>query len=71
MVSMSEQQIINLEIKFAHLEDFTRQLNEVVTLQQSTIARMEKEILDLKRNVNSEGGVQGSRSLQDDKPPHY
>jgi SlyX protein len=68
---MSEQQIINLEIKFAHLEDFTRQLNEVVTLQQSTIARMEKEILDLKRNINSDGGVQGNRSLQDDKPPHY
>jgi uncharacterized coiled-coil protein SlyX len=66
-----EQQIINLEIKFAHLEDFTRQLNEVVTSQQTTISRLEKEILDLKRNINSDGGVQGNRTLQDDKPPHY
>lgn len=68
---MTEQQIINLEIKFAHLEEFTRQLNEVVTSQQTSLARMEKEIFDLKRNINSEGGVQGNRTLQDDKPPHY
>jgi SlyX protein len=66
-----QDQIINLEIKFAHLEEFTQQLNQVVTAQQATIARMEKEILDLKRNLNSQGGVQGNRSLQDDKPPHY
>ncbi len=66
-----EKRIIELEIRFSHLEEFTAQLNQVVTLQQSTIGRMEKEILDLKRNVNSENGVQGNRSLQDDKPPHY
>jgi len=65
------EQIINLEIKFSHLEEFTRQLNEVVTSQQATIVRMEKEILDLKRMLNAETGVQGNRSLQDDKPPHY
>ena len=66
-----EQRIINLEIKYSHLEDFVYQLNGVVTLQQSTIERMEKEILDLKKNVNSENGVQPSRTLMDDKPPHY
>jgi SlyX protein len=66
-----EHRIINLEIKYSHLEDFVYQLNEVVTLQQSKIERMEKEILDLKKNVNSENGVQGNRTLQDDKPPHY
>ena len=65
------KQIIDLEIKFSHLEDFTRQLNEVVTSQQTVISRMEKEILDLKRMVTAETGVQGNRSLQDDKPPHY
>jgi SlyX protein len=68
---MTEQQIINLEIKFAHLEDFTQELNKVVTLQQKTIDRMEKEILDLKRNLNSDNGVQPGRTLKDDKPPHY
>lgn len=68
---MNDERIINLEIKFAHQEDFLEQLNQVVTRQQTTIERLEKEILDLKRNVNSTGGVGGNRSLSDDKPPHY
>lgn len=68
---MSEDRIINLEIKYSHIEDFIHQLNEVVTEQQMTIVRMEKEILDLKRNVNASAGVQPTRTLQDDKPPHY
>lgn len=63
--------IINLEIKFAHQDDFLEQLNQVVTRQQVMLERLEKEILDLKRNVNSGNGVEGSRSLADDKPPHY
>jgi len=68
---MNEERIINLEIKFSHQENFLEELNKIVTAQQLTIERLEKEILDLKRNVNSEHGVSGTRSLSDDKPPHY
>jgi SlyX protein len=66
-----EKRIIDLEIRFSFLEEYVQQLNEVVTAQQLTISRMEKEIIDLKKSANTENGVQGSRSLQDDKPPHY
>jgi len=68
---MNDERLINLEIKFAHQDDFLEQLNQVVTRQQTTIERLEKEILDLKRNVNGSSGVDGSRTLADDKPPHY
>lgn len=68
---MDEQRIINLEIKFSHQENFIQQLNSVVVSQQETIARLEKEILDLKRNINTEAGVSPTRTLKDDKPPHY
>ena len=68
---MDEKRIIDLEIRFAHLDDFIDQLNKIVTDQQKTIDRLEKEILDLKRSANSGSGVDGTRSLQDDKPPHY
>lgn len=68
---MNDDRLINLEIKYSHLEDFIQQLNSVVVTQQETISRLEKEILDLKRNINSEAGVQPTRTLQDDKPPHY
>lgn len=66
-----EDKIISLEIKFSHQDDFLDQLNKVVTAQQKTIERLEKEVLDLKRTVNLEGGVSGNRTLKDDKPPHY
>jgi SlyX protein len=70
-VFMNDERIINLEIKFAHQDDFLEQLNQVVTRQQVTIERLEKEILDLKRNINAGGGVDRTRTLADDKPPHY
>ncbi len=67
---MNEDRIINLEIKFAHQDDFIEELNKVVIKQQLAIDRLEKEILDLKKNALG-GSVEGSRSLADDKPPHY
>jgi SlyX protein len=68
---MNEERIINLEIKFAHQDDFINQLNQIVIEQQTRIERLEKAILDLKRDVHSSAGVDGNRSLRDDKPPHY
>lgn len=68
---MDEQRIINLEMKFLHQEDFLNELNKVVITQQEAIARLEKQILDLKRDVNTEAGVSPNRTLKDDKPPHY
>lgn len=67
---MNEERITNLEIRFSHQDDFLEKLNHVVTQQQTTIERLEKEILDLKRNINT-GSVDGNRTLKDDLPPHY
>lgn len=66
-----EQRITELEIRFSHQDHFLQQLNEILIDQQRTVARLEKEILDLKRSANSEAGVSGTRTLADDKPPHY
>lgn len=68
---MQEERIINLEIKFSHQDQLLDDLNKIVTAQQLTIERLEREILDLKRSVNTETGAPGSRTLADDKPPHY
>jgi SlyX protein len=68
---MDEKRIIDLEIRFAHQDDFIHQLNQIVVEQQKTIERLEKDIIDLKRNMNSEVGVSPTRTLADDKPPHY
>lgn len=68
---MSDQRLTELEIRFSHQDDFLHQLNQVVVEQQQKIERLEKEILDLKRNVNQDHNVDGRRTLADDKPPHY
>lgn len=66
-----EQRIIDLEIRFSHQDDYIQQLNSIIVDQQKSIERLEMAILDLKRSVNTEGGVSPTRSLADDKPPHY
>lgn len=68
---MDEKRIIDLEIRFSHQDEFLHQLNKIVVDQQKIIERLEKDILDLKKNLNSESGVASTRTLQDDKPPHY
>ena len=68
---MNDEKIINLEIKFAHQDNFLKQLNDIVITQQKSIERLEKEILDLKGNMNVRNTVDANRSLSDDKPPHY
>jgi SlyX protein len=67
---MDEKRIIDLEIRFSHLDDYIDQLNKIVTAQQKTIDRLEKEVLDLKMNSTG-GAVDSTRTLKDDKPPHY
>ena len=66
-----EQRLTNLEIRYTHQEDFLHELNDIVVKQQKIIERLEKEIIDLKRSLNSEGGVSATRTLRDDIPPHY
>lgn len=67
----TEERITNLEIRYSHQDVFLQELNSIVINQQKTIERLEKEILDLKRSMNSGGEVNPTRSLRDDIPPHY
>lgn len=66
---MDEERLINLEIRYSHQQDFIEQLNAVVTEQQRIIERLEKDVLDLKRNINVSGNE--SERLSNEKPPHY
>lgn len=68
---MNDERLTELEIRFSHQDNFIRQLNEVVIEQQVKIEQLEKAVMDLKRNINSETGVDSRRTLADDKPPHY
>lgn len=68
---MLEERMTNLEIRFSHQDYYIDQLNKIITDQQKTIERLEKEILDLKRNVNNSNGIDGGRNSLNERPPHY
>jgi SlyX protein len=65
------ERMIDLEVRFTHMDLFIEQLNSIVIEQQKSIEKLEKELIDLKRSVNAEGVVSANRSLKDDVPPHY
>lgn len=68
--SMSEQQIIELEIKAAHQEDLLQELNKIVAQQQQQIDRLEKTCQLLHERMNS-FRLEISDEAFDPPPPHY
>ena len=66
---MSDQRLIELEIRYAHLEDYVQKLNSTVIEQQRAIEDLRKKIVDLERSMNAYPGEE--RLLKNEKPPHY
>lgn len=67
---MSEKRLIDLEVKFTHMEDLVEQLNQIVTSQQLILDKLQKDVTDLK--VMNSGSVnQSERNLATEVPPHY
>lgn len=65
-----EKRVTELEIKASFTEDTVEQLNQVVVRQQEQIARLIRELVEL-RNQASAAEPGGLRSLRDELPPHY
>lgn len=66
---MSEERFIELEIRYAHLEDYVQKLNATVLEQEKAIEELRKKLVDLERNANAYPGEE--RLLKNEKPPHY
>jgi len=64
------QRLIDLEIRYTHMEELVNELNLIVAKQQLTIDKLDREVLDLVK-MNAKSDVQGNRALKDDIPPHY
>ncbi len=69
---MSEQKLITLEEKIAHLQHMLDELNMVVFRQSETIDKLHKRVQDLNEKVvNSDSAQTGQDIISDDRPPHY
>lgn len=69
---MSDNKIIALEEKIAHIQHMLDDLNMVVFRQGETIENLNNQIKELKEKMENLKSPQSSQEvINDDKPPHY
>ena len=69
---MSDNKIIALEEKIAHIQHMLDDLNMVVFRQGETIENLNNQIKELKEKLeNLKSPQSGQEVINDDKPPHY
>jgi SlyX protein len=61
-----ERRLVDLEIRYTHLERQLQELSEVVFAQQRTIDSLTKQLLELRGRVVDPGETPPA-----EKPPHY
>ncbi|HYP87144.1 MAG TPA: SlyX family protein [Polyangiaceae bacterium] len=61
-----DPRVVDLEIRYAHLERQLGELNQVVFEQQQAITLLEQQLVALRSRV---GGL--DESPEHEKPPHY
>ena len=66
-----EKRITELEIKFAHQDDFIFQMNQIVADQQKRIEKLERELLEQRQRLEALGSGSDPLSIDNSKPPHY
>ena len=67
---MSEERLVDIEIKLAHQDQLLVDLDKVVTDQQAKIMQLEELVATLIERVRAIGEG-GSDAPQDERPPHY
>ncbi len=68
---MSEDRIIEIEIKQAYQEDLIQALNTVVANQQKQIGKLEETCKLLNEKIKSLAQSGQSVEIVDERPPHY
>jgi SlyX protein len=68
---MTEERLIDIELKLTHQEDTVDALNKIVYEQQKKIDQLEKLIAALARQVKDNASSTSERSIDNERPPHY
>jgi SlyX protein len=61
-----EPRVVDLEIRYSHLEKQLAELNQVVFEQQKTIELLQQQLVALRTRVTGMG-----EPMENEKPPHY
>ena len=62
-----EKRLVDLEVRYTHLERQIEELSEVVFEQAKRIGLLEKQLVDLRSRFRDED----EKDRGDEKPPHY
>jgi SlyX protein len=68
---MSEDRLVDIEVKLAHQEQLLTDLDSAVTQQQAKIMQLEELCTSLIDRVRSIGEGGPGDEAQDERPPHY
>lgn len=68
---MSEDRFEAIETKLAHQEALMLELNDAITHQQQSIAKLEALCDSLRLRVSSLADAMPGDGEQDERPPHY
>ena len=63
----TEQRLIKIETDLAYMQDTVRELNEIVSAQQATITKLEKQNEALNKRIEE----MDTEARPNQKPPHY
>ena len=67
---MTEERLVDIEVKLAHQEQLLIDLDQVVTDQQAKIMRLEELCNELIERVRA-AGEGATDAPHDERPPHY
>ena len=65
-----DQRLTDLENKATYMEDLVEQLDKIIVHQQEQIARLLRDVAEL-RQPTPENSLVGHHSLRDELPPHF
>lgn len=68
---MTEERLINIEIKLTHQENAVEELNQVVCQQQKKIDHLEAICEALIRHIKELSDNAAERRTTNETPPHY
>jgi SlyX protein len=68
---MTEDRIVDIEIKLSRQEDLVESLNQMVYQQQKKIDELAALCAALARRIKDMANVDSTRNPVDEKPPHY
>ena len=68
---LTEERLMELEIKLSYQEDLLQELNSIVASQQKQISQLEGTLLLLYERMKSISVEDGTNQTDNQPPPHY